>query len=172
MAVKISLNTKPTKYIEIFPSVLSIIVIIIIISSSGISIITDVQLCSCMQVLYSILSHYLLLLFVILQLPDVCFFFNIPFMLVFFFCMCFLFCVFCVYVLFCASFLLQYVADCLLYFYMFTHHCHRVETPVALKKYHISQHLWRILGGSWQSVTGRDSSVGIATRYGLNGPGI
>ena len=42
MAVKISLNTKPTKYIEIFPSVLSIIVIIIIISSSGISIITDV----------------------------------------------------------------------------------------------------------------------------------
>ena len=45
---------------------------------------------------------------------------------------CFLFCVFCVFVLFCAVFLLVYTVLAFLFVYVFTNHCHQVETQLQL----------------------------------------
>ena len=66
----------------------------------------------------------------------------------------------CVFVLLCVLFLPTYLVVYFIFVYNFTDHCHTVETQ---------QQLINIL---WFYVWGQDGSVGIATRYGLDGPGI
>jgi hypothetical protein len=54
----------------------------------------------------------------------------------------FMFCAFCISVLFCVLFLLLYTAVSFPFLYKSTDHCHRVETQIALNKYHLSSYIF------------------------------
>ena len=69
---------------------------------------------------------------------------------------------FCIY---SALFLPTYITVYFLFVYKFTDHCHRVEIQLQL----INIISYTLL---YHTIKGRDSSVGIATGYGLDGPGV
>ena len=67
-------------------------------------------------------------------------FFNILSIFVFLLCIFFLFCIFCVFVMFCVFFLSVYIAVSFLFLYIFTDHCHWVESHFSKWIYHNISH--------------------------------